>query len=242
VRRAFAPPDVLIEIAALAGAFMARIVGTRFLIFAACLSALACAGFRGGWESLPFIGDPPPAPPEYRTPFEAQQRSALELPGLTLGVSINNQLRTNDTQVYLYALPLSVDSREVQTQEVEPGKTKVLLRVVVRDEGFVFRPRLAVLSVAGTSVSGLAGFEFGMWDQEGNRVTTGGTWAYRRIADEYRLGTGMTFYLSVDFPMPVPSPESPDIALDLAKALQAPGKPPIPLIRFLPVRWKEGYT
>jgi len=42
--------------------------------------------------------------------------------------------------------------------------------------------------------------------------------------------------------VPVPPPESPDIALDLSRALQAPGTPAIPEIRFLPVRWREGYT
>jgi len=215
---------------------------TRFLATVACVSLLSCAGFRSGWESFPFVGDPPPTPPEYRTPFEAQKRSELELPGLTVGIGINNQLRTSDTQVYFYALPLSVDSSEVYTQESEPGKTKVLLRVTVREEGFVFRPQLAALSAGGSSASGLAGFEFGMWDQKGNRVSAGGTWAYRRVADEYPLSAGKTYNLSVDFPLPLPPPESPDIALDLSNALKAPDKPAIPLIRFLPVRWKDGYT
>ena len=222
--------------------FMLRISRDRALATVACLSLLSCAGFRGGWESFPFIGEPPPTPPEYRTPFEAQKRSELELPGLTLGVSINNQLRTSDTRVFFYAIPLSADSSEVQTQEVDSGNARVLLRIAVREKGFVFRPRLAALSSAGSSASGLAGFEFGMWDQEGNRVRSGGTWAYRRVADEYDLSVGKTYNLSVEFPLPVPPPESPDIALDLSKALQAPGKPAVPLIRFLPVRWKEGYT
>ncbi len=45
--------------------------------------------------------------------------------------------------------------------------------------------------------------------------------------------------------VPVPSSDSDDIALDLSAALKDmgnAGSPPLPLIRFAPVHWQEGYT
>ena len=219
-------------------------VGARQLwAVSACLILVACAGYRGGWESVPYIGDAPPSLPEYRTPFEAQQRAELSLPGLALGVGINNQIRTHDTQVYLYALPLSVDPRTVQTQKLEPGKTLVNLRVSRTAGDFVFQPKLAKLVVAGKTISGSRGFEFSMWDEAGNRVGSGGVWSERQTADEYKLSDGTRAYsLSIEFPVPTPAPEEAGITLDLSEALRAPGRPPIPLIRFHPTRWREGYT
>ena len=215
----------------------------RALVTACCLLLVACAGYRGGWESLPYVGAAPPTPPRYRTPFEAQKRSELVLPGLTLGVSIDNQVQSYDAQVYLYVVPWSVDPTDLRIRQEEPGRTRVRLRVLARQGSFVFRPQLATLRVGATTVPGIAGFEFGQWDESGNPAASGGQWAYRRVPDEYALSVaGETYYLSIEFPVPVPPPESPDIALDLSRALQAPGTQAIPEIRFLPVRWREGYT
>jgi hypothetical protein len=203
----------------------------------------ACAGYRGGWESVPYVGETPPALPEARTPFEARQRSELRLPGLTLAVGINNQTRTYDTQVYLFALPLSIDPRTVQTQPVEAGKTRVSLRVAGTEGDFVFRPQQARLTVAGQTVTGSVGFEFGQWDAAGNRVGSGGRWAHRPVGEALALSDGARSHLlSIDFPLPTPSPQDAGIVLDLSQALQAPGRPAIPPIRFQPARWKEGYT
>jgi hypothetical protein len=51
------------------------------------------------------------------------------------------------------------------------------------------------------------------------------------------------YLLSLEFDTPVSSPESHGIALDLLDALRdVQNFRLIPLIRFAPVRWKEGYT
>lgn len=208
------------------------------------LGLAGCAGYRGGWESLAYIGDaPPPAPPAGRTPYEANNRPPLRVPGLELRVSIDNQLRTHDTQVWLFALPVSIDPREVQTQVYSPGKTRVRLSVTALQPGFVFRPRLAVLGVAGNSFNGTAGFEFGKWLKPDWRRDDKGLWDHRPVGDELALSqTSPTHHLTIEFDTASPSPETPDIALDLSRALAAPGVSPVPPIRFLPVRWREGYT
>jgi hypothetical protein len=222
---------------------MRTLTGT-LLVFAVGSLIAACAGFRGGWESFAYIGDmPPPPPPESRTPHEAHERSLLAVPGLRLRVTIGNQLRTYDTQVYLYVLPLSIDPRSVPTRDVAPGRTRVYVNVMPLEPGFVFEPQRAVLSVAGKSHRALAGYEFGRWDAQGNRVTEGGRWEHRAIDQALPLDeVNRQYLLSIDFDTAAPSPQSRDIAVDLSHALRSPDRPPVPLIRFLPVRWKESYS
>ncbi len=206
------------------------------VVAATCLSLSSCAGFRGGWESIPYIGNPPPTPSVSRTSFEAGKRSELLLPGLKVRIDLNNRIQDNHYQVY-GVVPVPKDSSESRASLVKPER--ISLRLEVREEGFVFRSHLAVLGVAGKTASAVAGYERGKYDLSGYK---GGFWEEPKpIAEEYILSPGI-YYLFVEFPLPVPVPQTPDITLDLSKALQAPGKPPIPLIRFLPVRWEEGYS
>jgi hypothetical protein len=211
---------------------------------AIALALAACAGYRGGWESLPYIGDTPPtAIAQSRTPFEADTRATLNLPGLELRVAIDNSLQTYDTQVYLYVLPLSIDPREKHSRSSQPGKTRIRLRAVASDAGFVFNPSLAVLNVAGTPYSGVAGFEFGRWDANGNPDARAGIWGHQPRQDGFRLSQpAHPYLLAVDFNAPLPPPQSSEISLDLSRALASRSQPALPLIRFAPVRWKEGYT
>jgi len=196
----------------------------RWLGLCASFAMLAaCAGYRGGWESVPYIGDVPPT--------EARE---LALPGLKLSVQIDNRLRTYDTQVYLFALPLSIDPRQVYVQNHQPGKTRVFVSVTPEAGDYVFEPAKAKLSVGGRHFAGAEGFEFGKWD---------GKWEHRPVGARFALHEGGRRYLlSIDFLTPVPSPESRDIVLDLSEALKSQAHPAVPLIRFAPVRWKEGYT
>lgn len=211
------------------------------LVLAASIGG--CAGYRGGWRSVAYIGDTPPAPAAEGSDAPARERPTLRVPGLELQVGLDNELRTYDTQVYLFVLPLSVDPRNVHAKNIEPGKTRVFVTVTPLDAGFVFRPAEALLSIADKRFTGIAGSEFGMWDREGKRVRQGGTWDHKAVGEELALAeTGRRYYLSIDFATPVPSPESHAIALDISRALASPQHPPVPLIRFVPVRWKEGYT
>lgn len=212
-------------------------------LIAAGATATGCAGYRGGWESVAYIGDVPPASAGNGVSSDTARRSTLDVPGLKMTVGIDNQLRTYDTQVYLFALPLSIDPRKVYPKNNEPGKTRVYVTVTPSETGFVFRPGEAVLQVADKRIVGASGYEFGMWDRDGKAVKEGGAWAHRPVGSEFGLAEpGRRYYLSIDFNTPVPSPESPDIAIDLSRALVSPQRPPVPLIRFAPVRWKEGYT
>lgn len=203
----------------------------------------ACAGFRGGWESVPFAEDAPPPPKTAETPFESRERMKLRLDGVTLEVVLENQIRTYDTQVYLFILPLSVDPRTVRTTPVIPGRTRVRITVSDMRDSMIFQPELAELTVGDRAVRAVSGHEFGMWDTLGQRVASGGKWDDRAIDTRLVLEDRTRRHLlRLDFPVDAPSPEMRGIMLDLSKALTAPGRPPLPRIHFAPGRWKHGYT
>ena len=209
-----------------------------------CFLVTSCAGFRGGWESVAYIGDAPPAAlSDAARQGDVRNPPELSVSGLKLRVTIDNQLRTYDTQVFLFAVPGSIDPRHVYPKNHVPGMTRVYVDVTPQAPGFVFRPAAATLRVADKPFAGAAGFEFGMWDDKWNRVAQGGKWEHRPIASELVLSeVGRRYLLSIDFATPVPSPESRDIVLDLSRALASAAAPALPPIRFAPVRWKEGYT
>lgn len=203
----------------------------------------SCAGYRGGWESVPYVGDAPPPLQVSRTSYEAYARTQLQFPGITLGVMLQNRMRDYDRQVYFYVLPVPGDSREQPTQRIDAGMTRVSLRVSGTDGDYVFQPLRARLSVGGVTVAATGAREFGMWDERGRPVSSAGRWGDQVIEGEHSLDDRKrTYLLSLDFPVASPSPERTDIVLDLSEALRANGRPALPPIRFAPTRWREGYT
>jgi hypothetical protein len=204
---------------------------------AICFTLSSCAGYRGGWESIPYIGSPPPTPSVSRTNYERGERMRVALPGLSLEVMLNNMSLDSDTLVYAYVIPVPAPS--AGTPSDAPKKAKVTLFITPREEGYVFRPLLATLSVGGQTASALGGYTDAKFIgfKDGKAVHA----APQRVADESPLSSGKSYIYDVEFPLPVPSPQAPDVALDLSRALQAPGQPTIPLIRFLPVRWGNWY-
>ena len=211
------------------------------VILTLCTTSVGCAGFRGGWDSAAYL-DGKTAPVRDSEP--SSEALELSFPGLKLHLSIDNRLQTYDTQIF-FGLPLSVDPRNVYPKNHQPGKTRVFVNVTPQTGGFVFRPLLASLVVGGKRYPAMRGFEFGMWDAEGQQTDTG-VWEHRNIGAGVSLTQPRKRYLlSLEFDIPVLSPKSNDISLDLSRALQDLGNaedPPLPLIRFAPVKWEEGYT
>jgi hypothetical protein len=188
-----------------------------------------------------YIGDAPPLL-DHEDAQLASPR-VLRGDGVELRVTLDNQLRTYDTQVYLYALPLGVDGRRVYDRNFRPGKTRISLQIKVLQPGFVLRPAQAALSFGGMRWTASEADEFAMRAADGSRVDAGGRWGSQRIENELALTEiGRNYIVSIYFDTPVPSPEAKDITVDLSTALSAPSRAPMPLIRFMPSRWKEGYT
>ncbi|MFN4328471.1 MAG: hypothetical protein ACK4FF_06300 [Limnobacter sp.] len=213
-------------------------------VLALLLILSGCAGFRGGWTSLAYVGDTPPQFDEVPTSGWVMMRSELKLPGLKLGVSINNQLRTYDNQVYFFVLPLVIDPRNVYQLEGKEGVTRVSLRIVPTHPGYIFEPQRARLSVNGKTVQSTAAYEFGRWDANGEPKLAGTDYSHKPVTQVLSLSelNDKAYQLTLEFPIERVSPEGAAISLDLSDALRNNAQPAIPLIRFHPVRWKEGYT
>lgn len=212
---------------------------------AASLALLsACAGYRGGWESLPYIGALPPAAGLNVTADEARLRRELVLPGLRLRVNLNNAVRTHDTQVYAGVLPLGLDPRAVPLQPAQPGLTQLTLSVWPQGgRSFVLRYPQARLRVGGRTVAAQAASVWGQWDAAGEPVERGGRYADRPLSSDHVLeARDRPHVLTLSFPIERPSPQDGDIALELGEALSHPGTPAIPRIQFQPSRWTEGYN
>ena len=56
------------------------------------------------------------------------------------------------------------------------------------------------------------------------------------------IARGKPHTLWLTFDTPTPAPTLTDIELDLSQALSSPAHPPLPPIRFVPRRWRVGYT
>lgn len=202
----------------------------------------ACAGYRGGWESVAYLGD---APPAALADAAAQDlpKPAFRLPGMELKVTLDNRVRSYDTQVMMAAVPVSVDPRDTFVDNHVPGRTRVFVTVTPGEPGFVFRPALARLQVGEQQFAATRGHLFGMWNDRGERVAQGGKWEHRPVDGALPLGdTGRAYLLSIDFPTSAPPPTRRDLAVDLSRALTSAHHPPPPLVRFWPARWKQGYT
>ena len=221
----------------------------RRLALIAALAALAgavslagCAGYRGGWASVPYTGDRAPHPtdlPESARLFDLEE---VKVPGTRLRVSLNNRLRSYDYQVWFAVVPVSGDPRDALLGD-QDGKTRVYLSVTPQTAGFVFRGRAAKLEIDGRVYMPIAARRFGQFDAAGNVVERGGKWQYVELGPEFALTQPGTIYgLSLVFDVPVPAAETAKISIDLSEALRDPALPPMPLIRFQPVRWREGYT
>ncbi len=209
---------------------------------ALALSLAACAGYRGGWASVPYTGAVPPHPTELPESVRLYTLEEVKVPGMRLRVSLNNRLRTYDYQVWFFAVPVSGDPRDVLLGD-QDGRTRVYLSVTPQAPGFVLRSAAARLEIDGRVYHPVAARRFGQFDAAGNVVERGGRWQYVELGPEFALSQpGTQYALSLGFDVPVPNAETAKISLDLSEALRDPAQPPLPLIRFQPVRWREGYT
>lgn len=202
-----------------------------------------CAGYRGGWESVPYVGDALPQRAPSPSPYDSRERARLRFDALTVVATIDNQVRTYDTKIIAFVVPVSVDRRLVPTVKPQPRRTRVTLQLSGMTADFELQPALARFTVGDSTVRGIAGSVFGMWDAAGQRVANGGEWGDKATGERFALTErNRTYILNIDFPISSPSPELRTITLDLSQALRAPGVPALPVIKFTPAKWKHGYT
>jgi hypothetical protein len=209
------------------------------------LATAGCAGYRSGVASIPFVGEVEPTLKTPETSYELGELKQVQLPGVKLYVSLNNTIRTSDLKVMLFVVPMSFDSGD-KPYFGETDKLTVRLTILPSDSDFVFDPSGVEVTVDEhefrptiTRVADPAKMS-AQWRSRSPASDDSSVYSDlvdKRIAlikDRYHI-------LTMIFDCPIPTPER-SISLDIGRALLHQSLPKIPTIRFMKIRWKEGYT
>jgi hypothetical protein len=216
------------------------------------LTLAGCGGFRGGIESVPYVGEQEPQEVAYRPwPHE------ITLPGLSVRLSLNNTLRTYQYEVMLFIVPTYLNFWD-EFQHRDAESLELALQFIAHESGVTIDPLQFVLTVDDKEFR-----PTGVWvnNLERERQAIDAYVKARREApadqpppiprsSDWRdaVTTPVTMRpgeqsprLLVTFPVPLPSPEK-TLSLDLTPALGASMRSVKPVIRFKPMRWSEGYS
>lgn len=212
-----------------------------------------CGGFRGGIESVPYVGEA--VPPESASPRTALRE--IPLSGMTVAVSLNNRLQTYQYQVMLYVIPTYLNFRdEFQHQDTE--NLELTLQITAHDSSVTIDSRQLVLAVDGKELRPTA-----VWvnNRERERQVIDAYVAARRQAPsdqppslphvaEWRDAVTTPVMVRsheksprfiVVFPLQLVPPQR-EFSLNFNPAIVEPVGSDRPLLRFLPQRWSEGYS
>lgn len=222
-------------------------------IIAMLILLSGCGGFRGGIESVPYVGEP------HGETSSAHPRwlHELVLPDFVVRLSLNNALRTYQYEVMLYIIPTYINLWDEFWNRDADG-LELTLQVVAKNISVTLDPRELVLTVDGQ-------------DARPSGVWVNNTARERQVIDTFvkarrqappdqppsvpkssewrdevfnpvtlQPGEASPRFIVV-FPLALVSPEK-SLGLDLNRAVIEPRRPEIPPIQFKPMSWKEGYS
>ncbi|MGQ0666411.1 MAG: hypothetical protein ACT4O4_05190 [Nitrospiraceae bacterium] len=212
-----------------------------------------CGGFRGGIESVAYVGETAPQV-ERSHPSWPQ---AITLPGFTLYLSLNNAVRTYQYEVMLYIIPTYFNFAE-EFRNREAGSLELTLQLAARDLPVTFDPQLLLLTVEGRAVR-----PSGVWTnnlEQERRAFDAYVKARRQsptnqslplpratvwreaVTDAVMIRPGeKSPRLIVTFPLSLLSPEK-HLMLNLNSSIVGSAPGTLPLIHFKPMPWSEGYS
>jgi hypothetical protein len=227
-------------------------MGFRVYVFLLFLLS-GCGGFRGGIESVPYVGDLEPQ----QTSTSHTWQHEITLSGLTLHLSLNNTIRTYQYEVMLYVVPTYLNFWD-EFQHRDAENVELTLQITARDSGVTIDPRQLVFTVDGTELHPTS-----VWVNNLKRerqiidafvkarrqappdqpisIPRSSEWRDAVTAPvTIRPGEKSPQFI-VKFPTPLPSPER-ALSLNLSPAISEPILSDKSLIRFKPLRWSEGYS
>ena len=226
----------------------------RFYAYLLALLLLSgCGGFRGGIESVPYVGEAVPL-------GSASLRTALrEIPlsGMTVAVSLNNGLQTYQYEVMLYVIPTYLNFRD-EFQHRDAKNLELTLQITAHNSGVTIDPRQLVLAVDGKELRPTA-----IWvnnrEQERQVIDTyvaarqqapsdhpppvprAAEWRTRVTAPAMVLPHEKSPRFIVVLPLQLVPPQR-ELSLNVNPAIVEPAGSDHSLIRFMPQRWSEGYS
>jgi hypothetical protein len=212
-----------------------------------------CGGFRGGIESVPYVGEAIPQ----ENPSHPSWLHEIALPEVTLQLSLNNAIRTYQYEVMLYVIPIYLNFwDEFRNQHADA--LELSLQLTAHDSPVLADPRQLMLIVDGHEVR-----PNGVWidNREREREVIDAFVKARRqsppdqspaiprasewrdaVTDPVTLGPReRSPYYIVTFPLPLQSPEK-NLTLNLIDTILGPRRSQPPLIRFKSMRWSAGYS
>ena len=225
--------------------------------FSLCVLVLlmlsGCGGFRGGIESVPYVGDDEPQ----QTSTNRSWPHEINLPGLTLYLSLNNTVQSYQYEVMLYIIPTYLNFWD-EFQHGDAENVELTLQMTPHESSISIDPRKLVLTVDDREFRPIA-----VWvnNLERERQVIDAYVKARRQAppdqppsipssSEWRDSVMAPVIIRpreksprfiVTFPAQLPSPER-TLSLNLDTAIIEPLSFDIPLIRFKPMHWSEGYS
>lgn len=229
-------------------------MSTKYLSYLVIVVLLSgCGGFRGGIESVPYIGEQEPQ----ETSSHRSWPHDITLPGLTLHLSLNNTIRTYQYEVMLFIIPTYLNLFD-EFQHRDAEALELSLQITAHDSSVTVDPRQLVLTLDGKEFRPTA-----VWvnNLERERQVIDAYVKARHEApvdqpppiprsSEWRDAVTAPVTVGprqksprffVAFPVSLPSPER-TLSLDLNPTLDEPQLSKNPLIRFKSMRWSEGYS
>ncbi len=202
------------------------------------LALTGCVGERAGWMHQACIEASPAC---IASPEDAGglMPAPILLPGLQMVVRLENH-GFDAERVKIIGLPVSERSVTGPSSSSRPPLTRLFLSMTSANATATFHPEHVTLIVGDVVLHPVASYEFGRWGPDGE-PSPEGSWGFKPVSGAQTLGLSRR-EMSVDFGMEPPSPERGDLKLDLSEALNMPGQAPVPLLRFVPRRWRHDHV
>ena len=118
----------------------------RRALLSVSLALAACAGYQGGFASIPYVENQDIDIPLSTTKFALWNLGNIELPGVKLYVALNDALQTYDYAVMAVVIPIHVDLAE-RNRSKESNRLHVTLHITSRLANIVFEPQRVVVSI-----------------------------------------------------------------------------------------------
>jgi len=222
-----------------------------YVYLLALLLLSGCGGFRGGIESVPYVGDIKPQQTSTHQPHE------ITLPGLTFHLSLNNTVRTYQYEVMLFIIPIYLNFWD-EFQHRDAESLELTLQITAHDSDVTIDPRQLVLTVDGKEFSTSAvwvnnlererqvidAYVKARFQSQTNHppsVPRSSEWRDAVTTSVTLLPGEQSPRFIVQFPVPLPSPTS-MLSLEINQALINFSHSPLPVIQFKSLPWAEGYS
>lgn len=210
------------------------LLGTLFFT-----SLIGCAGFKGGYMNLPYIGDDPPKLIP-TTAAEMYDLEYIQFPDLRLRLSLNNSIQTYHFIVIV--IPVYIDLKEYRLESgfeiwgshialLTGEKLELRMSFWVERPGISFDPRQVQITVDGQTY-----LTTSMWHTYDVRKDS----STQLDAPINLNDVGELYSFTVQFDASIPVLDQ-AITLDLSKAIKTPSRDQIPIIHFRKSRWRSSY-